>query len=475
MKRTCFFGFLSIILALSFIGSNIYSARQVAIREADADTTGLVRFLAMDIERMFYGVEQMFVGLDNLLISNDKTHLDGINDVLLRLKANNSYLMDLLIVAPSGKIVNWSGPGTPPDITDREYLRYHFNHKNSSFYIGKPQQSKVHNQQWFFGFSKADRDQSGQLQRILVAIIDIEHLYRRYQNLNLPEDMIMTISSEDGTIYTRIPGHEWVVGQNFPDGIKLLCNLKKNKIFHGASPVNGERLFASLERVGDTSMVAAVSVKEDDVFADWRRHSLLMGGFGLAVGGILFTLSILTVRSQQEQFRIQQQLQQQATTDPLTGIANRRYALEQAALEIKRNQRAETPFSVVMMDIDHFKKVNDTYGHHVGDQVLMEVAQTCRNHCRESDLVSRFGGEEFLILLPSTNLNGAQTHAEKIRQAIEALSFPTAEGNISVTASFGVSQWQAETKIDRVVSRADAALYQAKHDGRNCVRLQKNG
>lgn len=474
MKRTCFFGFLSIILTMSFIGSNIYSAHKVAIREAYADTTGLVRFLAMDIERMFYGVEQMFVGLDNLLINNDKTHLNGINDVLLRLKANNSYLMDLLIVAPSGEIVNWSRSEAPPDITERDYLRYHLDHKNSTFFIGKPQLSKVHNQRWFFGFSKAERDQNGRLKRILVAIIDIDHLYGRYRELNLPEDMIITISSEDGTIYTRIPGHEQVVGQNFPGGNKLLCNLKKSKIFHGASPINGERLFASLERVGDTSMIAAVSINEDNFFADWRRHSLLMGGFGLVVGAILFTLSILTVRSQQEQFRIQQQLQQQATTDPLTGIANRRYALEQAALEIKRNQRAETPLAVVMMDIDHFKKVNDTYGHHVGDQVLMEVAQTCRSHCRESDLVSRFGGEEFLILLPSTNLNGAQTHAEKIRQAIEDLSFPTAEGNVLVTASFGVSQWQGETKIDRVVSRADAALYQAKHDGRNCVRRQNN-
>nr|WP_320116611.1 sensor domain-containing diguanylate cyclase [uncultured Desulfuromonas sp.] len=472
MRRTCFFGFLSIILTLSFIGSNIYSARQVAIREAYADTTGLVRFLTMDIERMFYGVEQMFVGLDNLLSNNHEGHHQEIQRILVDLKKNNTYLMDLLILSPSGKIVTWSGPGAPPSIQDRDYLRYHLNHDNSTFFIGKPQLSKVHKDQWFFGFSKAERDQRGKLQRILVAIIDINHLYDRYRSLNLPEDMIITIVSDEGDVYTRIPGHEQVVGKTFTDINKLLCSLNKNKIFHGVSPVDGSRLLASIERVADTTMIAAVSVNEADFFADWRRHSVIMGSFGIVVAAILFTLSILTVRSQKEQFRIQQQLQQQATTDPLTGLANRRFALEQAAVEIKRNQRAETPLTLVMMDIDHFKKVNDTYGHQIGDEVLIEVARTCRNHCRESDLVCRFGGEEFLILLPSTDLDGAQTHAEKIRQAIETLSFSTPEGNFSVTASFGISQWHAETKIDRVVSRADAALYQAKHDGRNCVRRQ---
>jgi diguanylate cyclase (GGDEF)-like protein len=153
-------------------------------------------------------------------------------------------------------------------------------------------------------------------------------------------------------------------------------------------------------------------------------------------------------------------------------LANRRHALEQAALEIKRNQRAGTALAVMMMDIDHFKQVNDSYGHHIGDTVLTAVAQTCRELCRESDLVCRFGGEEFLILLPSTTLDGAEIHAEKLRQAIEALTFSADEDSFSVTASFGLSQWQAETKIDRVISRADKALYQAKHDGRNCIRRQ---
>ncbi|PLX94318.1 MAG: hypothetical protein C0620_06280 [Desulfuromonas sp.] len=472
VRRTCFFGFLSIVLTLSFIGSNIYSARKVAIREAYSDTTGLVRFLSMDIERMYYGVEQMFVGLDNLLATEHGNNPGEIHDVLMDLKEKNSYLMDLLIVSPSGEITNWSNTGPLPDIRTRDYLRYHLERKYSTFYVGKPHVSIVHQDRWFFGYSKAERDRHGRLQRVLVAIIDIDHLYDRYRKLNLPEDMIITVASQDGDVYTRIPGHAQVVGKNFPAIVDLLCNLKKSKIFHGVSAINGTRLLASIERVGETSMVAAVSVNEEDFFSDWYRHSLLMGGFGGVVGAILFTLSILTVRSQREQLRIQQQLQQQATTDPLTGLANRRHALEQAALEIKRNQRAGTALAVMMMDIDHFKQVNDNYGHHIGDTVLIAVAQTCRELCRESDLVCRFGGEEFLILSPSTTLDGAEIHAEKLRQAIEALTFSADKDSFSVTASFGLSQWQAETKIDRVISRADKALYQAKHDGRNCIRRQ---
>lgn len=473
MRRIYLFGILTILLTIAFVGSNIYSERQVALDGARSDTQGLVRFLAMDIDRTFYGISQMFTGIANLLESSpdcDVPHSAKIRRILLELKQQNPFLMDLLILDGRGTIMHWTGPGSPPDIRDRDYTAHHLKSGDSRLFIGQPKLSRVHSGRWFFGVSQAERATDGTIERILVAVTDLAYFNQRYSDLELPVEAMITIVSTDGNIYSRIPNHDHWVGKNFSGVATILKKLDKRMSVHVISPIDKVRLLSSIERVGSTKLIAAVSIAERVFFAQWYRHSILMAGFGLMVIAILASLSIQALRSQQQQLQAQKLLREQATTDHLTGLANRRYILEQAAIEIKKTQRSGQPLSIIIMDIDHFKQVNDNFGHDMGDEVLRTIADIFRNNCRESDLVSRFGGEEFLLLLSSTDLEGAASGAEKLRQAIKQHPFSHGGKSFQITASFGLAQWDNEQEITHVLRRADAALYQAKHDGRDCIR-----
>jgi two-component system cell cycle response regulator len=166
-----------------------------------------------------------------------------------------------------------------------------------------------------------------------------------------------------------------------------------------------------------------------------------------------------------------QELIDAALTDPLTGLHNRR-GLEGRA-EALHFRPGVVPITQVwiMVDIDHFKRVNDTYGHEAGDEVLKGVAEALRSTARGADLVARFGGEEFVLVLPDTSAELAVRIAERLRLAVEALSTDVGGQVIRVTASFGVAQRAAQDSQLEVLERADAALYSSKKDGRNRVTM----
>jgi len=163
-------------------------------------------------------------------------------------------------------------------------------------------------------------------------------------------------------------------------------------------------------------------------------------------------------------------LQKVATTDPLTGIANRRVFIDQAAVEMARSSRSGVPLSLVMMDIDRFKEINDSYGHQIGDEVLKEIASRAKDELRGSDLLGRYGGEEFVTLLPDTTKEQAGQLAERLRKIIEAKSFGFDGVELKITASFGVAEFGGDgSTYEDMINIADQRLYKAKRDGRNQV------
>ncbi|HEX5372892.1 MAG TPA: diguanylate cyclase [Aquabacterium sp.] len=177
-----------------------------------------------------------------------------------------------------------------------------------------------------------------------------------------------------------------------------------------------------------------------------------------------------TVTDITERHRLELELQSQARTDPMTGVSNRRDFYDHGARELARAQRSGKPVSVLMLDIDHFKKVNDSHGHHAGDLVLKGVAEACVKHLRSHDLFARMGGEEFAALLPETDLNAAREVANRMREALAAMRVTHGDERLSVTVSVGVaSQTDSQDDLDRLLVRADEHLYQAKSAGRNRV------
>ncbi len=164
-------------------------------------------------------------------------------------------------------------------------------------------------------------------------------------------------------------------------------------------------------------------------------------------------------------------LNRQANTDELTGIFNRRYLIQSGIQELQRARRDGTPLGIIMMDLDFFKHINDSYGHQAGDEVLHSTAKCFHSGLRDGDILGRYGGEEFVALLPSADLPAVIQIAERLRQQIENLGIPFGERKITVTASFGVHAYcgNRDTSLDELLHRADQALYKAKKSGRNRV------
>jgi diguanylate cyclase (GGDEF)-like protein len=167
-----------------------------------------------------------------------------------------------------------------------------------------------------------------------------------------------------------------------------------------------------------------------------------------------------------------------AFTDFLTGLKTRGYFEQQLDMELARAERRGTPVAVLMVDIDHFKRLNDTHGHPAGDVVLRDVAAILTRELREIDTAARYGGEEFILLLPETNLQGAQLVAQRVRYSVEQAKFPigvrTDDGEQTerITISVGVAMFPEEARFKRdLLEASDVALYQAKAEGRNRVVL----
>lgn len=177
------------------------------------------------------------------------------------------------------------------------------------------------------------------------------------------------------------------------------------------------------------------------------------------VKGIVCVALDITERKKQDD-----KIKELAEIDELTKVYNRRMFLEFLGLELKKARRYSRPFSVVMFDIDHFKKINDDFGHHAGDGVLQCVVDTARAAARDTDILARYGGEEFMVIAVETRLAGAEILAEKIRGCVGSRAIEAAR---AVTVSLGVTEWRPDDTADSLLERVDEALYVAKNTGRD--------
>ncbi|MCB9228444.1 MAG: sensor domain-containing diguanylate cyclase [Deltaproteobacteria bacterium] len=220
----------------------------------------------------------------------------------------------------------------------------------------------------------------------------------------------------------------------------------------------------------------------DEVRGDTEDRSglnLILGIYPLSIpsedqspGSFILIRDVTAETNLQDKYKVKAT---QSITDKLTGLYNRVYFeqyLPNALRDFSNNPGSEQKISIIMADIDHFKSVNDTWGHQAGDFILEKVAHIFRQNFRKSDILCRYGGEEFLAILPSTEIKGALLAAEKLRSAIEADTFIFNGTNIPVTMSLGLSQIKIGYESgNEAISRADAALYKAKKNGRNRVCL----
>jgi diguanylate cyclase (GGDEF)-like protein/PAS domain S-box-containing protein len=276
-------------------------------------------------------------------------------------------------------------------------------------------------------------------------------------------DAMVMIDSEDTVLFwnsaaVRLLGYtsEEILGRKMHDLIALAEDAAKAQkgLEHFARTGTGP--------VMDTVMEFTAVKKSGETFPVERSVSAFQAGDQwYAVG----SLRDITRRKEDEA-----KLTEMANIDGLTGLNNRRNFLDVSGLQFKQARRYGKPFSVVMFDVDHFKRVNDTYGHDIGDEVLKALSRTVEATCRDADVPGRLGGEEFAVALPETGLAEALLAAERIRAALAACRVDTPRGGIAFTVSLGVAaagEWHED--LEALLKDADTALYKAKQGGRNRV------
>jgi len=193
--------------------------------------------------------------------------------------------------------------------------------------------------------------------------------------------------------------------------------------------------------------------------------------------GLVSAVALMQVvaRDQQRNFELLCRLHRDSSTDALTGVANRR-ELDRCLSELLHYcQQNATPLCVMMIDIDYFKRLNDTYGHGVGDDVLRHTGVTLSKFVRSTDFISRYGGEEFVVVSPGVDLNTARPLSERIRLAVQQQRLPAKAADTEVTISIGLTAMKPDDVPDSILSRADTALYSAKNAGRNCTFCYVDG
>ncbi len=217
--------------------------------------------------------------------------------------------------------------------------------------------------------------------------------------------------------------------------------------------------------VPSAPLLAGLSQQGEKITLPW---AVRMGLTSLAFSTLTLGMSSYIITRWRDRERRYELL---SKTDALTGIVNRRHFLELFEYEFARAVRYQTKLACVIVDLDLFKRVNDTYGHAAGDRVLVAAAEAIKRSVRELDVVARYGGEEFAILLPSTGLEGAEEVAQRCRRMLEEAEVPIDGHTIRMTASLGVASFPetSATRIEDVIKRADRALYRAKEEGRNRV------
>lgn len=233
--------------------------------------------------------------------------------------------------------------------------------------------------------------------------------------------------------------------------------------FHSGHRYSRYFLVASIaSMVGTTS--TALSVWGFIPFSDWTYRAVEIG---MIIDATLLALALAyQFRSIQIEHKLAEQL---AARDPLTGLNNRRAFIEKAQLVWNMTQRNQRELAVIILDIDHFKSINDRYGHAAGDAALVAISEVLSASARDEDVVARWGGEEFLLLLPETRLESALVMAERLKKAIQEIRVPSQGGEIAFTASFGVAHKAGHENLNELISEADRYLYQSKEGGRNRI------
>lgn len=308
---------------------------------------------------------------------------------------------------------------------------------------------------------------TGELQGFVLAGLDLS-FFQRWLDLISPENHnTITLYDLNSRMLARNPAAPERIGSHLsePHLNRMAASESEKHFSHRlVSPVDGIDRVWSLRRIGELPFIVIVGEPTHTALQSWRQLLYLFVIAGsLMCGAILFGTREYILNLYKTAA-----LQQLARTDALTGVANRRSFNELAEKNIALSSRSGLSLCFLMLDIDHFKSINDRFGHDVGDQVLICIANLLTSLSRQSDLIARWGGEEFMLLLPDTKLSQAITFAERLATQLAQLPLQIEQ---KITISQGITHYQSGETLEEIIKRTDNALYRAKERGRNRIEL----
>jgi diguanylate cyclase (GGDEF)-like protein len=384
----------------------------------------------------------------------------------------------IVVAAINEKVVGF-------DARDREYVKVHRDAPtDDGFHISRP--FKTITGVTATTLSRVIRDSKGRFAGVAVATLESGFFDEALKHSAYEPGVQSLLINQQGDIINGAPRLD-NVGKNLRGGIAYAEHTASGQMT--TRHLNVTKLAPAMKMaifhdLPNAPLTVVVSREYDSVMGDWRLSMYShLGSFILLAVATLF-LAVLAGRRQKSLLRSQRQLasqlaeisalqtrlQEEVIRDPLTGLYNRRYLTETLPRELSRAKREDYPLALIMIDLDHFKRVNDSYGHAAGDEVLKNLSAILGDGAREGDIVCRYGGEEFLVALPGMSLDLALQRVEAWRLEFAATNVRQGSLTIDVTLSAGIAGFPEHgTDIDILLLRADEALYRAKKEGRNRV------
>jgi len=459
---------LTVLIGLSIIGSFIWFIildhdKNIAEEENRLRTLGLAA--SSRTESLLGNVEVTVELLDGWISSNpdkDPRFDPEFYRLVAIFREYSHNKIDIRLVSEDGGLFYLPTTSRVPivDVSDREYYRAQKNADIKGFYFAAPVKSRVSDTRGIPISYRVSPNAGGVF--LILAVLRNSVFEDLYQDILNAPDRSVSILRSDGMVLARTPLNEAMLGRMFPKKPNRVGDISRADAY---LPEKTRRTVYSYESA-DFPLVVTVAQSTVRELARWYR--LFAGRFALfcCAFALFLFLSFRHLRLIRENGEFQARLSLSARQDSLTGVMTRGYFLERFEEEIARSVRQRLSCTLLLIDIDHFKQVNDRYGHPVGDQVLVKLTRLMQDSIRSSDICGRMGGEEFAVLLTDTPKDEAVSVAERIRAASREISHEKWEGGVSV----GVAELRApEETLDQLYKRADDALYEAKRTGRNRV------
>lgn len=410
------------------------------------------------------GIRQFTPDAGQLLASNMANNVKELGAIFATDAAGNSIFDS-----------RWA---LPPklNVSDRDYFQVQQQQKGTSLYLSKPFVPRAGNSgQPSIALSLRLDDAKGRFAGIVAGTLRLSYFHQLFEDSILGEHGTLTLLRTDGTVLMRRPYHRDDIGSTLAGGHSFppLVQSDHGTYVDVAVLDHIERLY-SFRRIGNYPLVVVVGLATDDIYAGWRKRAFAIGVVTVILDALTIMLCLMFSGQLRRRFAMERQLNTLAWFDALTGLPNRAQLNKETLRILTDANRNSSQFAVLFIDLDRFKRVNDTQGHSAGDEVLSEIARRLQNCVRDEDVIGRLGGDEFLAILQNCDVHRAANVAGRILQALYQpitvnIKYDT---SITLSASIGVSLYPHDGQdADTLLRNADMAMYKAKGTGRNQVHF----